>query len=161
MKIVNTMLVFGIVSILAVTSAKAQEGGCDGPKDHNSATGGYCQCSGNNPINATCGGPVITINYWTSCGGTNAAECFDSQEQVGTYATCVKTVDWEGYQKAWQPYLKCQYENAILKAQGLPTIDCGPPPPSVCNYISCNASTNPTPIYAQVYLWSDGTCFNL
>lgn len=157
MKIVNIMLALGMAAVIADVSAKAQ---CVGPVDNSGSTTGSCNknCK-NNAVNSTCdGGPIVTINDWSSCGNGDQQTCLTSQQQIGTTAPCIKIFDDVGYQKAMATWFACKVNQINQNNLGLIQDDCGPQP-SFCGYLSCATSTNPTPILNDnVYLASWGIC---
>jgi hypothetical protein len=131
----------------------AQEG-CDGPVTKPGGSSGACKCTGTSGT-ASCGGPVILINTYQSCGGSGAAWCQEiaPEPQIGTSTTCTATVS--NVQKAAD---FIGYEACISQCESL-TGDCGCAASwlNPCNWTTCAAGTA-SPILGEVYSNSGGTC---
>ena len=136
--------------IVIITASVTPMLACDGPKLNPGYTFGSCACAGTGS-STTCGGPVVTINSWYSCGGDGNETCSTAPAEVGTSAPCVRTFQTVAYNIAYLLWLTC-----------VPSAENGwtcPPRPDGCAYTTCTVSTSTTPIIDnEVYAGSDGEC---
>ena len=128
------MYVVGIIAGLAVASAKAQEGGCDGPVLKPGSSFNNCgPCSTNPPI---CPGFTSVRNDYYHCGGSGYTYCDQSTQTVGqSHMPCTQTTDmvlWTTMVLAYQDCLTDQRHND-------PTRTC--PFPDICVATTCSAGT--------------------